>query len=66
MAFWSVETIGERINEIKRSYEKQLARSGLPGYDHNLTSMLKNDLCWLLEQQQKLMDPDFSDIPLPE
>lgn len=46
-------TIEQRILEVETSYQRQLSRSGKPGYDHSLTEYLKRDMDWLREQKNR-------------
>ena len=50
------ETISQRLQELTTAYQRQLEKAGQPNYDPQLTELLKNDLDWLLDLQEKMKE----------
>jgi hypothetical protein len=62
MNFLSIGSIEDRIAELMISYQKQLDKSGKPGYDHTLTEYLKKDLNWLQKEKNKLENSELGSL----
>jgi hypothetical protein len=50
------EKLKERISELSKAYQRQIEKSGEPGYDPKLTDLLKKDLDWMHNQISETQD----------
>lgn len=49
---FNTERLAKQIAEMSEAYQRQINRAGQPGYDPDLTELLKKDLSWLKEQEE--------------
>jgi hypothetical protein len=47
------DILAKRIAELTEAFQRQMEKAGQPGYDPDLTELLKKDLSWLKEQQEQ-------------
>jgi hypothetical protein len=47
------EILAKRIAELTQAYQRQIDKAGQPQYDPALTELLKKDINWLQDQQEK-------------
>jgi DNA phosphorothioation-dependent restriction protein DptG len=50
------EAISQRLQELTTAHQRQLDKAGQPAYDPKLTELLKKDLDWLLDLQDKMKE----------
>ena len=55
------DILAKRIAELTEAFLRQMEKAGQPGYDPDLTELLKKDLSWLKEQQEQA-NPIFSEF----
>jgi hypothetical protein len=64
MGALNLSAIETRLLAIEASYKRQLTLAGKPGYNPQLTVQLKEDLEWLLDLKQKMLeDPEEGRLP---